>query len=264
MYHEGGPVDLEIKDPTVASQLLENANLWLRSFHDDPAGNAVPYSVTLAPTIIAEGPLPPDSAVIQHAQDVLVICAKQRTQILDQINLLSFILGHSGSYDWAGSPPASLTAALNGFQADLDLVAGCASLAINHPDQALTPADFAAARHQPYPAGALPAVMPQPNALALATAPVLEPVTVPDFLTCTSWEECLARASSATITLLRESAGNPGAFEVLSQSPAAGTTVTPGTSVRVQVRLPIEPAHKMLAPGIASPIPESSLHAPPH
>jgi len=65
MYHEGGPVDLQITDPTVPSQLLDNANRWLRSFQDDPARNAVPYSVTLAPLTIAEGPLPPNTADIE-------------------------------------------------------------------------------------------------------------------------------------------------------------------------------------------------------
>ena len=102
MYHEGGPVDLQITDPTVPSQLLDNANRWLRSFQDDPARNAVPYSVTLAPLTIAEGPLPPNTADIEHAQDVLVLCAKKRSQVLDQINLLSFILAHQSSYDWTG------------------------------------------------------------------------------------------------------------------------------------------------------------------
>ena len=126
MYHEGGPVDLQITDPTVPSQLLDNADRWLRSFQDDPARNAVPYSVTLAPLTIAEGPLPPNTADIEHAQDVLVLCAKKRSQVLDQINLLSFILAHQSSYDWTGDPtptPASLDAALNGFEMDLDLVA---------------------------------------------------------------------------------------------------------------------------------------------
>jgi hypothetical protein len=77
----------------------------------------VPYSVTLAPLTIAEGPLPPNTADIEHAQDVLVLCAKKRSQILDQINLLSFILAHQSSYDWTGDPtptPASVDASLNG------------------------------------------------------------------------------------------------------------------------------------------------------
>jgi hypothetical protein len=137
----------------------------LRSFQDDPARNAVPYSVTLAPLTIAEGPLPPNTADIEHAQDVLVLCAKKRSQILDQINLLSFILAHQSSYDLTGDPtptPASVDAALNGFEMDLDLVAECASLAINHPTDAVTPAKFASNMGQTFPAGMLPS-LPQPK-----------------------------------------------------------------------------------------------------
>jgi hypothetical protein len=59
MYHEGGPIDLHIQDPTDPTHLLENANLWLDSFKNDPAHAARPYFVTLAPIIIASGPLPP-------------------------------------------------------------------------------------------------------------------------------------------------------------------------------------------------------------
>ena len=172
-------MDLQITDPTVPSQLLDNANRWLRSFQDEPARNAVPYSVTLAPLTIAEGPLPPNTADIEHAQDVLVLCAKKRSQILDQINLLSFILAHQNSYDWTGDPtptPASVDASLNGLEMDLDLVAECASLAINHPADAVTPAKFALNMGQTFPAGMLPS-LPQPKPIE-AVAPQIPQTTV--------------------------------------------------------------------------------------
>jgi hypothetical protein len=187
MYHEGGPVDLQITDPTQPTELLDNANRWLTSFQADPARNAVPYSVTLAPIAIAEGPLPPNAADIEHAQDVLVLCARQRSQILDNINLLSFVLGHPGAYDWTGDPApttASLTAALNGNQTDLDLVAECAGLAIDSPSRAVTPAKFAADHGRIYPAGGLPAVMPV--ARKLETEPPT--IRVPNFVGVNSYD----------------------------------------------------------------------------
>ena len=72
-------------------QLLNIANLFLKSFQDTPTAVAVPYEVTLAPIAIAKGPLPPNSAEIQHAEDVLAFCAKQRSTRLDQLNQLQYI-----------------------------------------------------------------------------------------------------------------------------------------------------------------------------
>ncbi len=63
----------------------------LKSFQDNPAANAKPYSVTLAPIAIANGPIPPNAADIQHAQEILMICAKERSKILDGLNLMEFI-----------------------------------------------------------------------------------------------------------------------------------------------------------------------------
>jgi hypothetical protein len=239
MYHEGGPIDLQVTDPTVPSELLTNANRWLKSFQDAPARNAVPYSVTLAPLTIADGPLPPNTADIEHAQDVLVLCAKKRSQVLDQMNLLSFILGHQGSYDWTGDPaptPASLDAALNGFEMDLDLVAECASLAINHPAKAVTPARFAAKAGQPFPAGALP-TLPRPKPIEAVVPQIPQmTVTVPDVL---DEDVTLARATleglglqvSTTIQAVPGLLPNVVGF----QDPDIGAVVPLGSSVLLTV-----------------------------
>ena len=85
-------MDLQITDPTVPSQLLDNANRWLRSFQDDPARNAVPYSVTLAPLTIAEGPLPPNTAetVEKYTGRARALCEKaQPSSGSDQFALAS-------------------------------------------------------------------------------------------------------------------------------------------------------------------------------
>lgn len=235
MYHEGGPVDLQITDPTVPNQLLDNANRWLKSFQDDPARNSVPYSVTLAPILIADGPLPPNSADIEHAQDVIVMCARDRSQILDRINLLNFVLSHQGAYDWTGDPaptPASLTSSLTGFELDLDLVAECASLAINHPIEAVTPAKFASDRGRIYPS-VLP-IMPKPKPISPAE-PTLT-IIIPDVL---EEDATLARATLEALGLrcLVTIQAVPGLLSnfVGSQDPPAGSTVATGTTVTLVV-----------------------------
>ncbi|MFI6959863.1 hypothetical protein ACIBJI_41170 [Nocardia sp. NPDC050408] len=170
MYHEGGPMDLAITDLTKPSQLLDNANKWLQAFKNNPDENAVPYTVTLAPISIAEAPMPPNAADLQKAQDVLVICAEERSRIFDKINLLKYVVDHEDYYDWTGNPApttSSLNSAINGFEQDLDLISMCASESINHPSQALTPASFAQQQGKPYPAGAIPSPMPTPRALTL-------------------------------------------------------------------------------------------------
>ena len=87
-------------DLTDANQLYVMLQEWLKSFQDNPAANAKPYSVTLAPIAIANGPIPPNAADIQHAQDILVICAKERSKILDGLNLMEFISQNPSRYEF--------------------------------------------------------------------------------------------------------------------------------------------------------------------
>lgn len=182
MYHEGGPIDLQLTDPTKPDQLLANANRWVSSFRENPDRNAVPYSVTLAPMAIAEGPLPPNEVQLRHAQDVLMLCARERASILDRINLLQFVVGHADAYDWTGDPAPTreaLTAAVSGLELDLDLVADCAAVAMDDPVNAATPAKYAAGLGQIYPAGTVPAVMPKPKPLTVVPAGTIR---VPDLV----------------------------------------------------------------------------------
>ena len=81
LYAEGGPV-LQLLDPTDPKQLSDSANAWLKSMFDDPARYSQPYEWTLAPLTIAEGPMPPNQADIEHAQDVIQFCAQQRATLL--------------------------------------------------------------------------------------------------------------------------------------------------------------------------------------
>jgi hypothetical protein len=164
VYHEGGPIDLSMDDLTDGNQLYVMLQRWLKSFQDDPSANAKPYSVTLAPVAIANGPIPPNAADVQHGQDVLIACAKQRSAILDGMNLMEFISQNSSRYDFvAPTTPADIVRAFVGYQADLDLVAKAASNAINDLDQALMPAEFARKVGRPYPQGVPPMPMPTPE-----------------------------------------------------------------------------------------------------
>ena len=161
VYHEGGPIDLSMDNIEDGNQLYQMLRQWLKSFQDDPAKNSVPYSVTLAPIAIASGPIPPNAAEIQHAQDILVICARQRSQILDGLNLMDHMIHNPSRYEFLPpTTPADIVTAFNGYQFDLDLVGDAAAFAIDHVSEAMTPADFAVKTGKTYPQGIPPTVAP--------------------------------------------------------------------------------------------------------
>lgn len=161
VYREGGPIDLAIDDINDPSQLLQMLRKWLTAFQEDPAANAKPYYVTLAPTTIASGPIPPNQVELQHAQDIIMFCARSRSRLLDRLNLMDYIIENPSRYDF---PPevtvADITKASNGYQADLDLIARTASQAINDPTKAVMPAVFAQENEEDYPKGTEPVALP--------------------------------------------------------------------------------------------------------
>ncbi len=170
MYHEGGPIDLAITDPSDPMQILANANAFLKSFVTSPDQVAIPYQGTVAPMTIAQGPLPPNQVQIEHAQDVLLVCAKRRSALLDQLNLLQYIADNPGKFDFSGSASqAEITQAATGTQTDLDTIAACASAAINHPESAAMPKDFAAANGLTFPAAIMPNPLPAATQVAVPT-----------------------------------------------------------------------------------------------
>jgi hypothetical protein len=162
VYHEGGPIDLSMNNIEDGNQLYQMLQQWLTSFQDDPSKNSVPYSVTLTPIAIANGPIPPNAAEIQHAQDILVLCAKQRSQILDGLNLMDHMTHESDRYDFPPSTSrADIVKAFNGYQFDLDLVGDAAAFAIDHVAEAMTPSEFAIKTGRtPYPQGVPPTAIP--------------------------------------------------------------------------------------------------------
>jgi hypothetical protein len=227
MYHEGGPIDLHITDLTNPLELLDNANRFLDSFNTEPDKFAVPYLVTLAPIAIARGPLPPNAAELEHAQDVIVACSKARSRVLDKINLLEYILDNAGRFEFtAGADRSAVQTALDDFQGDLDLIARCASAAIRTPAQALMPKDYATKMGSDYPRAKLP-TLPLPKAAKM--------VAVPDFASLKSWVECNEAATRVGLVAQQALATvEPGpAFKVLSVSPPAGTSVPEGSVVTI-------------------------------
>lgn len=246
MYHEGGPTDLRITDPTDPNELLDNANAFLQSFQSRPAEVSKPFFVTLAPMAVAIGPPPLNPADIQHAQDVLVYCAHRRSVLLDSLNLLEFMSDRASRYDYpAGVTAAQIRAASGGFQADLDLLALAASAAINSPAGALLPADFAKGRGIVFPQAIMPEIMPIPK-----------PVTAVDLIQVPPWNtidevqnggthstptgsEYLPSAAALSLKVTYAYADNPQSYSPGDWTGVIGAieprTVEPGSTVTVTV-----------------------------
>lgn len=227
MYHEGGPIDLHIADLTDPLELLKNANLFLESFKTEPDQVAVPYFVTLAPIAIAKGPLPPNAAELEHAQDVLVACAKARSRLLDKANLLEHILDNASRYEFtAEADEATVQKALADYEADLELVAACASTAIHSPAKADFPAIYATKVGAVYPQAKLP---PLPRAKAGKM------VTVPNVTSCANWSECNTAVAAVGLVAdqIHASVAPGDTFKVLDVSPSGGTAVPEGSVVRI-------------------------------
>ncbi len=235
-YQEGGPKDLTIDDPTNPLRLLENANRFLGAFNADQASVAkvaVPFFVTLAPTTIAEGPLPPNPAEIQKAQDVLIYCARKRSAFLDQLNLLNYVAENPSKFAFeAPTTEASVREAAKKYQDDLLLLADCASAAIADRPSAKYPEQFATESGKVFPVSTLPAPMPVAK-VGVAT------VEVPDFMPCTTREACQELAAQHQLITAFVPLGDPGAFKVLATSPPNGTPADAGSAV--QIFYPPEP-----------------------
>jgi molybdopterin-guanine dinucleotide biosynthesis protein A len=255
-YQEGGPKGLRIDDPTDPLRLLENANTFVESFNvstaEEASKVAVPYFVTLAPTAIAEGPLPPNPAELQHAKDVLLSCAKRRSVFLDNLNLLEYIADNATKFESADVQ--ALREAARKFQDDLNLIAECASAAIANRASAKFPEQFAADRGSVFPSGEMPTALPT------AVAPA-RTVLVPDFDHCTSKDECNALATQHELTTEFVPMGSYEAFKVVGTEPSKGAQAEVGSAVKIfcppdmLIALPISLSETFLADIRAAKIP---------
>jgi hypothetical protein len=250
LYSEGGPA-LRITDPADPAQLLGAANAWMQAMHDDPDRYGRPYEWILAPITIANGPAA-DPIRIQHGQDVLTFCARERTTLLDQLNLLQWIRNHPEHYDWNGAVTRdAVTTAARATQTDLDTIAACASAAINDPGAARMPAEFSGNR---YPTASMPS--PLPRALPGAPPPPEQPATPPGMVAIPNWPYGAsvnapsyggefatadgnrvwypsAEEVGLVLRLVYEPPGAVGPYKVGSVSPPAGTLVPLGSPVTV-------------------------------
>ncbi len=164
VYHEGGPVGLIMNALDDPLQFLAMFEKWMKSFVDEPDKMAVPFAAVLAPIEIANGPLPPNAADAEHARDVLVHCAKERSSCIDGLNLMDAIIQAPTRYAFVAPVSiAQIRAAAHGYQEDLDIIAAAASAAMDHPATAKMPAAFAEERKQAYPQGIPPDPMPSVN-----------------------------------------------------------------------------------------------------
>lgn len=144
LYSEGGPL-LRINNPGSIQEMLDCANRWTDALATHPDQYSRPYQWTLSPITIANGPLPPNGAEIQGAQDVLKFCANERADLLDHISRIQWYLDHPERYDWTATPVTRdvLARAVREWQFDMHTVKQCASEAMNHTAAARMPAVYA-------------------------------------------------------------------------------------------------------------------------
>jgi hypothetical protein len=161
MYHEGGPVDLTINDIGDPNELLRNVQLFLQSFKTDPDSVSVPYAVTLAPLSMALAPLPPNQVELEHAQDVIVECAKRRSKLYDQLHLCQQIIDVPARYDFSnGADLDAFRGAAENAEMDLELIKKCASRAMNNAADAVLPEAYSRLQSTEYPLLKMPSPLP--------------------------------------------------------------------------------------------------------
>lgn len=195
IYQEGGPAP-KIQDPTDPIELLRNANAWLQAMGSPDSNWGRAYEWTLAPLEIAEGPLPPNAAEIENAQDVLLYCAGERLSLLEDLNGLRWHLDNPDIFDWSKSAvtPKDIADAAVRVQLDLGTVKRAASNAINHPGDAVFPAEWASRQDPPesYRSQPLPSPMP----------PIIKkPSSGPVFDLAGVWIESVSGRPGPVITL---------------------------------------------------------------
>ena len=139
--YEGGRVTIHptSNDPIVLmEQLFKAVDEWTASVRSEPK----PYSVTIAPYIIALGPNPPNIAEIDQQRDVLIRCSKLRSQTLDKLNLVEYILDpkHIDEFNIIDPPVGPDLPALQAtLAAERDVIAETASYTINNIKSACDP-----------------------------------------------------------------------------------------------------------------------------
>jgi hypothetical protein len=229
-YWEGGQVR---SDPKTPEGLLACLHEWLDTVEAHP----VSYTVSLAPYIIARGPQPPNEEDLEHQRDVLKICARMRSQAIDRLNLIEYMMDplHASEFNFEPGGPdlAKLHAAIS---TDLDIIAAAASWAVDHPKEALEPEAFARDPAHKGLAGyeftLLPPNMPKHDGAI---------VTVPDFSDASTEDLVKQLAGTKQLKYLLTYDNHLGGindqfaanFKIVDQNPGRGLPVTAGTTVKL-------------------------------
>lgn len=215
-------------NPTTADGLFDALRQWDASVDAAPK----PFVVTLAPYVVALGPEPPNKEDLQHQRDVLKQCARLRSQTLDKLNLVEFIVDPVNAPQFEAQPGGPDLAILHaGLSADLQLIAEAASHALDNPKDAVDPETFARVNKQQldYNLTLIPANIPKHSGAT---------VIVPNFngVDSESAASLLAAANRLTLHWIDDDQRSD-AFQVVKQDFAPGTPVSPATTVTLTTHL---------------------------
>jgi hypothetical protein len=137
IYHEGGSSGASfVQSPR---QLIDAGNNWLRTV----SSNSTPYEVILAPYVIAVGPNPPNEIDLMHQRDVLKRCAQLRSNYIDFLNRVEYILHPDTINNFENVNLNLLRELRTSFAFDLEIISQAASYALDHARDAREPETFA-------------------------------------------------------------------------------------------------------------------------
>lgn len=225
VYYEGGDVKTK---PQTPEELFAAADEWSNTI----ANQAKPYSALLLPYVIANGPQPPNAEDLQHQHDILVRCAKLRSQTMDRLNFIDYVIDPSHSGEFVVPQGLNLSNIMAGLSQDLDVIAEAASFAIDNPKEALEPEQYAQKNGITkdgvlYTLTLLPSPLPQHNGA--------DNVTVPDFRKATNSGEAEKLAADNRLTLhWNEDSAVAAPWHVESQDPPPGISVTANSTITLR------------------------------
>jgi hypothetical protein len=239
LYYEGGNVTTTVRTP---DDLFTAKDEWERSV----ANMAKPYAVLLLPWIIANGPNPPNAADLQKQRDVLIACAKLRSQVMDRLNLLEYIMDplHLNDFQIQPGDADKLSKLHAAVSLDADIVQEAASFALDNVKEAVEPETYARTK-KGLPNYSLTVVLQSdlPKRIAGKEVPLIK---VPNLMGIDfrlsdrdgPVDDAETRISTAGLNLkIRStlSTATPSRTLIMAQDPLAGSFVPLGFTVAVDV-----------------------------
>ncbi|MBV8452123.1 MAG: PASTA domain-containing protein [Deltaproteobacteria bacterium] len=233
-YIEGGKVNTQ---PNTPDNLLTAMHEWATTVDDLP----VSYFVSLAPYIIALGPVPPNVIDLQHQKDVLVQCARLRSQTLDKLNLVEYVMDPTHTAEFSGLAGGPDLGALHaGLSSDLDVIAAAASYALDNPKSAVDPETFARTKIVAADGTVMRPGQPDYKLTVLPNMPKHEGATVmvPNFMGLISADQASQIAAANRLTIHWADDGQVNdTFQIIAQDPRPATPVSPGATVTLTTHL---------------------------